>query len=164
MNQVSAFLFYPHKFLSFSVMTHTFLFVFVGPFFGSQTLPSPSSRSQGSSPVQSPRSSNTSSHAETPGYPWFFNADRKRAESLLKNGKIKIIVYFQDFVTISYFDIFTTAKDGTFLIRPSKHGGESASFTLSLQYNRRVFHVLIRQRPDGKLALGSEKNDENVLY
>ena len=145
-------------------MTHTFLFVFVGPFFGSQTLPSPSSRSQGSSPVQSPRSSNTSSHAETPGYPWFFNADRKRAESLLKNGKIKIIVYFQDFVTISYFDIFTTAKDGTFLIRPSKHGGESASFTLSLQYNRRVFHVLIRQRPDGKLALGSEKNDENVLY
>jgi len=52
--------------------------------------------------------------------------------------------------------------DGTFLIRPSKHGGDDAFYTLSLQSNHRVFHILIRRRPDGKLALGSEKEEENV--
>lgn len=52
--------------------------------------------------------------------------------------------------------------NGTFLIRPSKHGGANVSFTLSVQYNNRVFHVPIRSRTDGKMALGSEKIEENV--
>ncbi|EFX88924.1 hypothetical protein DAPPUDRAFT_234063 [Daphnia pulex] len=55
-------------------------------------------------------------------------------------------------------------EDGTFLIRPSKHGGNNAFFTLSLQYHHSVFHILIRKRSDGKLALGSEKEEENTFH
>jgi hypothetical protein len=58
--------------------------------------------------------------------------------------------------------VYTAVEDGTFLIRPSKHGGDNAFFTLSLQYHHCVFHILIRKRSDGKLALGSEKEEENV--
>ncbi|EFX61282.1 hypothetical protein DAPPUDRAFT_274226, partial [Daphnia pulex] len=55
-------------------------------------------------------------------------------------------------------------EDGTFLIRPSKHGGDNAFFTLSLQYHHSVFHILIRKISDGKLALGSEKEEENTFH
>lgn len=117
------------------------------PFFGSQIMlppirrsPSPST-SQHTSPSGSARSSNISTDSEMANYPWFFNVDRKKAESIL-----------------------APLGNGTFLIRPSKHGGANASFTLSLQFNNRVFHVLIRSRADGKIALGTEKKEENCFY
>lgn len=117
------------------------------PFFGSQIMlppirrsPSPST-SHHTSPSGSARSSNISTDSEMANYPWFFNVDRKKAESIL-----------------------APLGNGTFLIRPSKHGGANASFTLSLQFNNRVFHVLIRSRADGKMALGTEKKEENCFY
>ncbi|XP_059351505.1 uncharacterized protein LOC130692342 isoform X2 [Daphnia carinata] len=119
--------------------------------FGSQIMlhpmrrsPSPSisqHNSYNNSPAGSTRSSNVSTDSEMASYPWFFNIDRKKAESIL-----------------------APLGNGTFLIRPSKHGGTNASFTLSLQFNNHVFHVLIRTRPDGKMALGTEKKEENCFY
>ncbi|KAI9564638.1 hypothetical protein GHT06_008379 [Daphnia sinensis] len=116
-------------------------------FLGSQIMlppirrsPSPAT-SQRNSSSGSARSSNISTDSETANYPWFFNVDRKKAESIL-----------------------APLGNGTFLIRPSKHGGANASFTLSLQFNNHVFHVLIRSRPDGKLALGTEKKEENCFH
>ncbi len=89
-NQV--FVFHLHH-LSFSVI-HTFLFVFAGPFFRSRTAspcstlsPRLPSTPQDSSPVQSPRSINTSTDSEAPKYAWFFHVDRRQAESLLRNCK-----------------------------------------------------------------------------
>ena len=53
-------------------------------------------------------------------------------------------------------------SDGGFLVRSSKHGGPDSPFTLSVYNQGRVFNINIRTRPDGLLALGKEKADENV--
>lgn len=65
-------------------------------------------------------------------------------------------------ITIFLLSILTV-DNGTFIVRPSKHGGSDAPVTLSLQYNKRIFHILIRKRTDGKLALGTEKIGETVI-
>ena len=48
-------------------------------------------------------------------------------------------------------------------MRPSAHGGVNHSHTLSLQFKGRIFHISIRQRDDGRIALGNEKIKEQVL-
>ncbi|XP_034254768.1 B-cell linker protein-like [Thrips palmi] len=67
--------------------------------------------------------------------PWFHNVDRKQAEELIKNG-----------------------VDGYFLIRPSSQSQNP--LTLTLWYNQRVYNISVRQRKDGRIALGFEKPDE----
>jgi len=72
--------------------------------------------------------------------PWFFNIDRQEAERRLRN-----------------------LSNGTFLVRPSAHGGVNHSHTLSLQFKGRIFHISIRQRDDGRIALGNEKIKEQAF-
>lgn len=67
-----------------------------------------------------------------------------------------IIGYDKSFIALE------TDSDGTFLIRPSKHGGTETPFTLSLRYNKRIFHIQIRKRMDDRYALGSQKAGEDV--
>lgn len=67
--------------------------------------------------------------------PWFQNVDRKQAEELIKNG-----------------------IDGYFLIRPSSQSQNP--LTLTLWFNHRVYNISVRQRKDGRIALGFEKPDE----
>nr|CAD7193583.1 unnamed protein product [Timema douglasi] len=66
--------------------------------------------------------------------PWYHNVNRKRAEELLCN-----------------------TEDGMFIIRPSQ---TQNPLTLSLWYNNRLYNISVRQRPDGKYALGYEKANE----
>ena len=53
-------------------------------------------------------------------------------------------------------------RDGGFLVRDSKHGGANSPFTLTVYNNGKVFNINIRNRPDGRIALGKEKPEENV--
>jgi len=73
-------------------------------------------------------------------YPWYKAIDRKRAEELLKQLN----------------------KDGGFVVRDSKHGGQDSPFTLTVYNNNKLFNINIRTRPDGKIALGKEKVDEQA--
>nr|CAD7455388.1 unnamed protein product [Timema tahoe] len=66
--------------------------------------------------------------------PWYHNVNRRRAEELLCNS-----------------------EDGMFIIRPSQ---TQNPLTLSLWYNNRLYNISVRQRPDGKYALGYEKANE----
>ncbi|XP_049269857.1 SH2 domain-containing adapter protein D isoform X4 [Rhipicephalus sanguineus] len=70
---------------------------------------------------------------EDPGEdpPWLVRVERAEAERLLSG-----------------------ARDGSFVVRPSR--GE-APFALSLRFGGRPFHLRVRRRTDGRLALGSEK-------
>lgn len=63
--------------------------------------------------------------------PWLVRVERADAERLLSG-----------------------ARDGSFVVRPSR--GE-APFALSLRFGGRPFHLRVRRRTDGRLALGSEK-------
>ena len=54
-------------------------------------------------------------------------------------------------------------KDGGFVVRDSKHGGQDSPYTLTVYNNNKVFNINIRTRPDGKIALGKEKVDEQVF-
>ncbi|KAH8040209.1 hypothetical protein HPB51_009757 [Rhipicephalus microplus] len=63
--------------------------------------------------------------------PWLVRVERAEAERLLSG-----------------------ARDGSFVVRPSR--GE-APFALSLRFGGRPFHLRVRRRTDGRLALGSEK-------
>ncbi|KAK3932187.1 B-cell linker protein [Frankliniella fusca] len=67
--------------------------------------------------------------------PWFHNVNRKQAEELIKNG-----------------------TDGYFLIRPSSQSQNL--LTLTLLFHQRVYNISVRQRKDGRIALGFEKPDE----
>lgn len=67
--------------------------------------------------------------------PWYHNVDRKQAEEMLRNG-----------------------EDGSFLVRPSKQSQNPLSLTL--WYRRRLYNIGIRQRLDGRYALGTEKENE----
>jgi len=73
-------------------------------------------------------------------YPWYQAIDRRRAEELLKQ----------------------LHKDGGFVVRDSKHGGQDSPYTLTVYNNNKVFNINIRTRPDGKIALGKEKVDEQA--
>ena len=53
-----------------------------------------------------------------------------------------------------------SGEDGSFLVRPSSHSQNS--LTLTLWYKRRSYNISIRQRPDGRCALGTEKANEQV--
>ncbi|XP_054933539.1 SH2 domain-containing adapter protein D isoform X1 [Dermacentor andersoni] len=66
--------------------------------------------------------------------PWLVHVERADAERLLSG-----------------------ARDGSFVVRPSR--GE-APFALSLRFGGRPFHLRVRRRADGRLALGSEKPRE----
>ncbi|XP_014673145.1 PREDICTED: B-cell linker protein-like isoform X2 [Priapulus caudatus] len=48
--------------------------------------------------------------------------------------------------------------DGTFLVRDSKRG--KCPYTLDVLFERKTWHLQIRQRRDGLYALGSEKDNE----
>jgi len=54
-------------------------------------------------------------------------------------------------------------KDGGFVVRDSKHGGQDSPYILTVYNNNKVFNINIRTRPDGKIALGKEKVDEQVF-
>jgi len=71
-------------------------------------------------------------------YPWFYRVDRSKAELILEN--------------------YTT--DGSFLVRECHHGGPNVPFTLTIRFNRRLFHIQIRLRPDARFALGTLKANE----
>ena len=47
-------------------------------------------------------------------------------------------------------------------MRDSKHGGADSPYTLTVHNNNKVFNINIRIRPDGMIALGKEKVEENV--
>ena len=48
------------------------------------------------------------------------------------------------------------------MVRDSKHGGADSPYTLTVHNNNKVFNINIRIRPDGMIALGKEKVEENV--
>ena len=47
-------------------------------------------------------------------------------------------------------------------MRDSKHGGADSPYTLTVHNNNKVFNINIRIRPDGMIALGKVKVEENV--
>ena len=49
------------------------------------------------------------------------------------------------------------------MVRDSKHGGADSPYTLTMHNNNKVFNINIRIRPDGMIALGKEKVEENVI-
>lgn len=54
-------------------------------------------------------------------------------------------------------------KDGAFVVRNSSKGSGSVEpYSLSV-YCKRVFHLLVRRKPDGRFALGTEKPDETTF-
>ncbi|KAF0296488.1 Dual specificity protein kinase CLK2 [Amphibalanus amphitrite] len=50
--------------------------------------------------------------------------------------------------------------NGAFVVRPSQRGGASAPFALTLLHSGQVYNFNIRQRSDGRFALGYHKKDE----
>lgn len=67
--------------------------------------------------------------------PWYHDVDRRQAEEMVHN-----------------------AEDGCFLVRPSSQSQNP--LTLTLWYKRRPYNISIRQRSDGRCALGTEKTNE----
>jgi hypothetical protein len=51
-------------------------------------------------------------------------------------------------------------EDGSFLVRPSAQSQNPLSLTL--WYRRRLYNIGIRHRLDGRYALGTEKENEQV--
>ncbi|XP_018494038.1 lymphocyte cytosolic protein 2 [Galendromus occidentalis] len=74
-------------------------------------------------------------------YPWFHDVEREDVEKMLRE----------------------IGEQGCFLVRVSRRGGPSRPYTLSLLHEGRIFHLLIRKRPDDTFALGSEKPKEKVF-
>ncbi|XP_054285145.1 uncharacterized protein LOC129001747 [Macrosteles quadrilineatus] len=66
--------------------------------------------------------------------PWFCELDRKAAQDLVHSG-----------------------GPGCFVVRPS---ASTRSLTLTIWFHHRAYNILIRQREDGLLALGSKKDQE----
>jgi len=73
-------------------------------------------------------------------HPWYQAIDRRRAEQLVKQLN----------------------RDGGFVVRDSKHGGQGSPYTLTVYNNNKVFNINIRVRKDMMIALGKEKVDEEV--
>ena len=62
---------------------------------------------------------------------------------------------------VNMTDMWTVSgEDGSFLVRPSTQ--LQTHLTLTLWYRRRAYNISIRQRPDGRCALGTEKTNEQV--
>jgi len=58
-------------------------------------------------------------------------------------------------------DMWTVSgEDGSFVVRPSSQSQNP--LTLTLWYRRRPYNISVRQRPDGRCALGTEKANEQV--
>lgn len=98
--------------------------------------------------------------------PWFFDIGRREAASYLKNSKYSYLHYYHNcdlHLRGDQFSSIVSASNGTFLVRPSKHGGVDNLYTLSLQFKNRVYHILIRKRNDGLFALGSQREGEEVV-
>ena len=56
----------------------------------------------------------------------------------------------------------TDGRDGTFLVRRSKNGGEESPFALTIYYNDNLFHINVRAVYGRKFALGKSKVHEMV--
>ena len=52
--------------------------------------------------------------------------------------------------------------NGTFLVRPSVHGGQESPYSLTLYYKGRTYNLNIRLLPDGTWVLGKKKANEVV--
>lgn len=77
--------------------------------------------------------------AEIEKVPWYKNLDRKSANSVLSERKI----------------------DGDFVVRPSSKKDNVCC--LSVFQEDQVFHINVRRRSDGFLALGKSKPNENCF-
>ncbi|XP_038070565.1 extensin-like isoform X2 [Patiria miniata] len=79
---------------------------------------------------------------EMTGFPWY-DADLSRDEAvqILKQAKM----------------------DGAFVVRNSTKGGDNIPYSLSLWFNNKVRNLHIRLRDDGKYALGTYKDNEQVF-
>jgi SH2 domain len=53
-------------------------------------------------------------------------------------------------------------QEGAFVIRESTSGRQQQPYTMCLFHDGTVFTLMIRRKPNGKLALGSEKPLEEV--
>ncbi|XP_044253185.1 uncharacterized protein LOC123004134 [Tribolium madens] len=56
--------------------------------------------------------------------------------------------------------LLANKQNGTFIIRPSKNRNLG---TLSVVQDHKIFHLNIRRREDGGVALGEEKDDEKAF-
>ncbi|XP_023312593.1 uncharacterized protein LOC111692724, partial [Anoplophora glabripennis] len=56
-------------------------------------------------------------------------------------------------------DLLDNKQNGTFIIRPSR----DSLGTLSVIQDSRVYHLSIRRRQDGLIALGNEKSNEKCF-
>ncbi|XP_022244800.1 B-cell linker protein-like isoform X2 [Limulus polyphemus] len=74
-------------------------------------------------------------------YSWFHDVERDTAEQLLQQ---------QD-------------GDGVYLVRQSRRAGHANPYTLTILFSNRIFHLNLRQRPDGLFALGREKPREKTF-
>ncbi|XP_076362672.1 uncharacterized protein LOC143253166 isoform X3 [Tachypleus tridentatus] len=74
-------------------------------------------------------------------YSWFHDVERETAEQLLQQ---------QD-------------GDGVYLVRQSRRAGQANPYTLTILFSNRIFHLNLRQRPDGLFALGREKPREKTF-
>jgi hypothetical protein len=62
---------------------------------------------------------------------------------------------------VNMTDMWTVSgEDGSFMVRPSTQSQNP--LTLTLWYRRRPYNISIRQRSDGRCALGTEKANEQV--
>ncbi|VDI42610.1 Hypothetical predicted protein [Mytilus galloprovincialis] len=50
--------------------------------------------------------------------------------------------------------------NGSFLLRKSTKGGNNQPYTLMVLYNDHIYNLKIRERNDGRMAIGEEKPDE----
>ncbi|KAJ3624324.1 hypothetical protein MTP99_017960 [Tenebrio molitor] len=57
-------------------------------------------------------------------------------------------------------NLLKNKQDGTFIIRPSKNCNLG---TLSVVQDRKIFHLNVRRREDGMVALGTEKDNEKCF-
>ena len=48
-------------------------------------------------------------------------------------------------------------------MRESKRGGADSPYAISVVHSREIFHVLVRKRDDGKMAVGKPKFREKVV-
>ncbi|XP_022101580.1 extensin-like isoform X2 [Acanthaster planci] len=80
--------------------------------------------------------------SEMTGYPWYDpDLSREEAVKILKESKM----------------------DGAFIVRNSSKGEDNIPYSLSLWYNNKVRNLHIRLRDDGKYALGTYKENEQVF-
>lgn len=56
--------------------------------------------------------------------------------------------------------VLLAGEDGSFLVRPSSQSQNSLSLTMC--HRRRLYNIGIRHRSDGRYALGTEKEKEQV--